>query len=216
MKDLRAVCPCANCSGNIKSHEHYNVFVFEYRITAIAADRIAMGQLDCAEPVSVLHRPSRPGAYAKDFNNSEKIVHQVLFPGESATVNFKGSHILDGTIKHCLELVRHIQGMAGKETEHETVETLVASSYYGQAFFPAIFESLVLDGSNLSYLTGGKSQLRLDDIKYDRVRDEVGTYRGSPKIIPRPVDRLCNLFKPKDFKVPWKVELRNRYLIGQL
>ena len=211
---------CQKCKEN-PSMDHCNFLTFEQRITAISSDIISIARFDCAEPIQVMFRPSRYESRYRHGNRFEAIVHTIIFHQKArkpTQSRWSGNEISKGILQHCRELVGHdIQESSSVDDNGcpGHLGSLVVSSSYGQVFFHSILDSMILDGGNLCCLTGGAGQLRYKGIKYECVREDCGYYgpyavrEPTPKL---PVDRPCNLFKPKDFRIPWKIELRSRYI----
>ena len=183
----------------------------------MTAHIISIAQFDCVEPIRVLFQSQRYSSqhmshWSESNDALEQMIYEIIFPKNGNSQCLKNLTIR-GMIDYSLKLIGHT---LDDDTEKWSGE-LIASSSRGQVVFPAIFDSLLLNGSNLSRLAGAMGQLRHGKTLYDMARtteDEVEALEYETH--DEPVDRPCNLYEPHNVRVPWSVETGSRNLYVRL
>ena len=215
VKELRESCHCAKCSGNINSYGRCTISKLELGLSMVAADIISLALFDLVEPIQILYQHERYKFHwqldrQEPLSEFEAAIHKVLFPQTNLTLGDIGDRYgLDSIIRHCRLLIGHFFDDNVSYSQHYYC---VASSYRGQVIFPAMFESLILNGGYLTRLLGGKGQLRYRGNAYDFVMSSINRPSVPPETHAQPVDRPLNLIKSKDTKIRWKVEIGSRHL----
>ena len=214
IKTLRAQCECARCGDGTDGP--CDIHWFEYSISCITAQILALSIIELTEPVKIYFHTS--GIAHAAYEPMELIfkVTGILFPRSDMLAKLPGFEIYHDQIQSLRDgsiNLYHIFNLALYLLGHETVlrrgpkPDWIASVYRGQVLYPHFFDSRNIDSRSIMLIDGGPGTILYNEESYSRVvsTDRIGHKNPGQRYFDNGVDRVRNLLDSPDTKLDWQV-----------
>ena len=221
MEELRGTCVCAHCSDDSSSQEDCSISWFEYYVSSVTAQLIALSLLVTSERVLLCFNGDSL-AWDKPDSQTSALrgkIGKTLFPDSNfrkslfggLLANFEATIEVKDLFSTALDLLGHKDAARNMISK----DRWIASAQHGQVVFPHIFDSNYLDHRTVLLLDGGPGALYFRNEQYPLVTGglEVSGIRIPPQIATihdRVVSRPLNLMPEKILK--WYVSAMFRLL----
>ena len=213
IKSLREKCWCPGCSDDPSSYRSCLVHEFEYHISHITAQILALSLFELLEPVKLFYSASSLPLREQCRLLTLKTI-PILFPSSemasklSVVKNVKKYNDMlhdRTTIKlyDLFELSLHLIGHNVTSGDH-----WVASACRGQVAFAHFLESRRIEPQSIALIDGGPGTIVVNNEKHSLVKGGKergqGVYGWDRRFQPK-VDRVRNLIEPNEIKLNWEV-----------
>ncbi|KAI9843949.1 MAG: hypothetical protein M1837_005990 [Sclerophora amabilis] len=179
IQSIEAECDCARCGDQATSIDSCSVHEFQYSISAITAQIVALSLFDCTEPVKLYFRGAR---YNYDAPVGIALIAKagkILFPESqfrkflfAGTLDIPEAQLQQGMAVSASDLFELALALVGHEIP--TADIMhggwIASAKKGQVIYPRILEIQHLDPRGLLLLDGGPGTLYHDKERYELVK----------------------------------------------
>ncbi|KAH8655147.1 hypothetical protein BGZ60DRAFT_532767 [Tricladium varicosporioides] len=202
LESLRKGCVCSKCKitgdSTKESFSSCKFDLFYLNLSVIVTDILALSLLNY--PEGLLVRPSIP-QHSPRCDALPRQFMQILMTVESKV----------SSIHH---LLGHALALAGHVINQQAInEEWTMSCYMGQAVWPAILDTKVIEKHGFLALNWARGELKYQGASYNEVKG-LGNFNGQWSVVqqpdPHPVLRPLNLFP--QVKMAFKVTIGNREL----